>query len=660
MQLSKQKLILGLTLIGMAVLFYSCASCGNMSEYRNSNVSASLPSSTESKRAEAEAEKNEPTHELAPSYPFEPPSMGPPPVALAPQPTNLLPRKPINDLTWNVWAEPESPTPSFKPVTFLQSDNKPYQLVLDLAALAYRDNPGIFVKAAGDQLKVSLQKLVESDAPDTNLTLVIIPDERFFKTTNLTETLRINLDRLRKALKDGLDIPETPLAMLRQNPEADFSFGRKQIRLQTLKREGLGSIAIALWADGVPVDELSIPLCVASDATAARNCKSANKLHDSLRGIDPVRVAAQQDASAMKPDAALHFIELNPSTQVGIFRDNSWPEGRYESWKLSKSATATQIELQQILANFDIATNDSHLLRVGTELYNLLFPDDEKTKFQAFDNFIAHPRELKDPADPPSIFVRLLTRNNEDPPFLIPLGIMVHEINEKKDFLGFHFRIQTPLQDQDYEPYSKCINSWVVLAPPANASGVPPELNAARARFSAWFDDWEFKPIPEMDEFIDWAEERVSETEPLSIFILAHQAGNSLYFEENPRLGPNSILRRFKTPSVAFVNGCETGAPGTSAIVQRLNKRGVSAVIATAGKVDRLLAGDFFSVLGHYLTTKPSGQEYSLGAAHFLTLNDLRNRKPDENSFPYGAKVLAYEVMGNSSLRICSPPLKPR
>lgn len=657
--MSKHKLTLGLILIGVAVFLYSCSSCGNASENRPAKTAASAPPSKESERELDAAKEKERAYALAPS-PYGPVSMGPPPVAHASRMSNPRPRTPINDLTWNVWAEPESPTLSFKPVTFLQPD-KPYQLVLDLAALAYRNNPGIFIKAAGDQLKASLQKLVESDAPDTNLTLIIIPDERFFKTTNRAETLRINLDRLRKALKDGLDTPKTPLATLRQNPEADFSFGRKQIELQTLRREGSGSIAIALWADGVPVDELSIPLCVASDAAAARNCKSVNKLHDSLAGIDPVRVAAQQDASTLTPDAALHFIELNPSTQVGIFRDNSWPEGQYESWKLSKNGTATRSELQGILTNFDIATNDSHLLRVGSELYNLLFPEEEdEKKHPGFDNFIAHPREPEDPADPPSIFVRLLTSNNEDPPFLVPLGIMAHEINGKKDFLGFHFRIQTPLQIQDYEPYPKCISSWVVLAPPANASGVPPELNAARERFSAWFDDWEFKPIPEMDQFIDWAQETVSETEPISIFILAHHAGNSLYFEENPRLGPNGIKRRFKTPSVAFVNGCETGAPGTSAIVQRLNNRGVSAVIATAGKVDRLLAGDFFSVLGHYLTAKPAGQEYSLGAAHFLTLKDLRNRKPDENSFPYGAKVLAYEVLGNSSLRICSPPLKPR
>jgi hypothetical protein len=567
----------------------------------------------------------------------------------------ILPPGPV-ELTWNAWAEPVSRSPSFRPVAFLEP-NKNYQLVLDLAALAYRDLADIYTKAAGDQLK---DWLLKSEAPEVNLKLLIIPDERFFKSANRTETLPINLERLRTALNEGIEIPETPFALLQQNPNRNFSFGRVQINLETRKRQGTGSVAIALWADGVPVDELSIPLCVAANAVAASKCTTANKLHDSLAGIDPVRAATQQEAFSLKPDAALHFVELNSTTQVGIFRDNTWPEGKYVSWKLERGTRATRTDLQQILARFDRSTNDAHLLPVGIELYNLLFPTDEEKARQAFADFIARPRERRDPANPPSIFVRILTGDNEEPPFLIPLGIMVHDIDGKKDFLGFHFRIQTPLQIQDYEPYSKCINNWVVLAPEAGASGIPPELNEARERFSTWFETWEFKPIPDMDQFINWAEEIVSETEPLSLFILAHQDSNSLYFEDNPTLGPNGIQRRFATPSVAFVNGCETGAPGSSAIVQKLNERGVSAVIATAGKVDRLLAGDFFSVLGHHLTSNPAGQEYPLGIAHFLTLKELRNRKPLPNRFPYGAKALAYEVMGNSSLRICSPPLKPR
>ena len=564
------------------------------------------------------------------------------------------------ELTWNAWAEPASPTPSFSPVPFLEPADKSYSLILDLAALAYGEGSDVFHRAARDTLK---DWVLNSKTPDVDLKLLIIPDERFFKTTRRIETLRINLKRLRQVFNTGIDVPRDPFELLRENATRDFSFGRVQINLRTLGQEGTGSVAIALWADGVmPVDELSIPLCVAANAEAAKKCEIRQPVQDSLSGLDPVRAATQREASSLRPDGALHFIELDSSTQVGIFRDNIWPEGQYVSWRLAKSAKATRQYLQQtLLHNFDDAVTDADLAVVGLELYNLLFPTPGASEAQtAFADFIRRHRDRKDPANPPSIFVRMLSNDTDDPPFLIPLGVMVHDFDGKRDFLGFHFRIQTPLEIQDYQPYSKCIGGWVVVAPPANASGVPKELNEAREHFSDWFKTWDFKPLDGMGTFITWASLNVSETDPISLFILAHQDSNSLYYEPSPRLGAELIVRRFKTPSVAVVNGCSTGAPGSSLIVQQLNSRGVSAVIATAAKVDRHLAGDFFSVLGDFLTKNPAGKEYPLGVAHFLTLQKLRDMIPKSGNSAYGAKVLAYELLGNSNLRICSPRPKSR
>ena len=570
------------------------------------------------------------------------------------------------DLTWNAWAEPASPTFSFSPVPFLQPAGKDYSLVLDLAALAYREGSDVFHQAAGDTLKKLA--LVDSNRPDIELKLVIVPDKKFFKTPGLIVPLplRVDLKRLRQALNSGVNVPRDPFEMLRENATRDFSFGRARINLRPLGQEGTGSVAITFWADGVmPVDELSIPLCVASNAEAAKKCEIRQPVQDSLAGIDPIRVAVQQGASSPRPDGALHFIELDDSTQVGIFRDNAWPEGQYVSWTLARSAKATRQYLQQtLLHDFDVAATDTDLGFVGLELYNLLFPPDPtnadalKAK-EDFAAFIRRHRDRTDPADPPSIFVRMLSADKDEPPFLIPLGIMVHDFDGKRDFVGFHFRIQTPLEIQDYQPYSKCIGSWVVVAPPANASGVPEELSTASKHFSDWFQTWKVESIGEMGAFITWISGEVSEPDPVSLFILAHQDSNSLYYEDSPRLAPALIVRRFKTPSVAVVNGCSTAAPGSSSIVQQLNANGVSAVIATAAKVNVDLAGDFFAVLGDFLTKNSPGKEYPLGVAHYLTIQKLRNMTPKTGFSPYGAKVLAYELLGNSSLRVCSPPRKP-
>lgn len=567
------------------------------------------------------------------------------------------------ELTWNAWAEPASPSPSFAPLDFLEPGGKNYSLILDLSAFAYSDAGQTYSRSLGPRAK---EWLLRSKAPNTDLKLVIIPDEKYFEplaTTERSKTLRVDLKRMRRALTSGVELPKEPFEILQKNPDADFSFGRVAVNLRTRFREGVGSVAIALWADGVvPIDEVSVPLCLANDAAGAEKCNAGEALQDSLSGIDPIRAAAQQEAFAMKPDAALHFIELDSSTTVGVFRDNAWPAGKYVNWTLNRSAEEAREYLQQtLLPNFDRAANESELIPVGTELYNLLFPTPNAVEARAaFAQFIRSRAGPADSSNPASIFIRVLSNDSDDPPFLIPLGLMVHEINGQKDFLGFHFRVQTPLEIQDYQPFRKCIGDWVVLAPPANASGIPPELTAARKHFSDWYTKWQFKEISALPTFIEWVGEDVGETTPISLFILAHQDSNSLYFQDSPRLGSEGIERRFKSPSVAIVNGCATGAPGTSAIVQKLNSRSISTIIATAAKVDRHLAGDFFAVLAKHLTSRPPGKEYSLGVAHFLTLQDLRRMAPDGIQPPYGAKALAYGLLGNSNVRVCAPPARTR
>jgi hypothetical protein len=65
---------------------------------------------------------------------------------------------------------------SFSPVTFLKpgDQNQNDQLVLDLAALAYRDGPGISRKTVSNQLR---ERLLSFDDPDIDLKLFIMPHE---------------------------------------------------------------------------------------------------------------------------------------------------------------------------------------------------------------------------------------------------------------------------------------------------------------------------------------------------------------------------------------------------------------------------------------------------------------------------------------------------
>jgi hypothetical protein len=576
------------------------------------------------------------------------------------------------ELTWNTWVEPNSASTNFQPLKFLEPDGKSYSLVIDLAAFAYRNGEDVYTKAIGDKLK---DWLLKADVPDTKLKLLIIPDANYFHALDEEEQVRpltIDLKHLKQVMdKKWLQVGDDPFEILKKDSKAEFSFGRVSVKLRTKSREGVGSVAVVLWADGIiPVDEFSIPICVARDEQAFKGCSNNSTLNDSLSGTGPIRAATQQHAYALRPDAALTFIQLDSKSTVGVFRDNSWPADKYVHWLLEETPSEVRKTLQEILPRFDRAINDDELLGLGTELYNLLFPSREKAAKDAraeFTNFVRAHLGDEDPSRPPSIFVRMLSKDVAETPFLIPLGLMAYEIDGTRDFIGFHFRIQTPLPEQDYRPSTQCISKWVVFAPPSGVSEIPKEMTEARSRFSNWFKDWQFVEMDKITAFEKWISANDGEENPVALFILAHQNSDSLYFIDGQTVGAGRIQRNFKVPSVAIVNGCETGAPGSSKIVQNLNRRGISSIIATTAKVDRYLAGDFFSVLGQLMAEDHKGREYPLGLALFQTLKRLKVMLPPESEkvpyadykkVPYGARVLAYQLYGNSNLQVCSPPKK--
>jgi hypothetical protein len=89
---------------------------------------------------------------------------------------------------------------------------------------------------------------------------------------------------------------------------------------------------------------------------------------------------------------------------------------------------------------------------------------------------------------------------------------MAYEVDGEKEFLGFNFRVQTPLQMQDYRTSANCISNWVVMAPSGDGWGMPEELVKARARFSDWFKNWESNDFHDILKFRDWIAEDARET----------------------------------------------------------------------------------------------------------------------------------------------------
>jgi hypothetical protein len=567
-------------------------------------------------------------------------------------------------LTWNAWAEEPSSKINFTPLPAVQKDAQ-YSIVIDLAALSYGARAGVFASAASKDAK---DWLVSSTLDDVELTLIAIPDERYFDPLadrDRFKTIVVNLARLRRALKEGVDIPEDPFLALKANPDSDFSFGRVAIKVRTRSVEGPGSIAFALWtSSGTPIDEFSLPVCVAHDEETRKRLCARQPAKHPLAGIDSVR-AASQLKSGRRPDGALHFIQLNPDTIAGLFRDNTVKKAKYVSWFLDENLAGLMNNLQSILKNFDENQDEASLAASGAALYNLLFPSsraaDARKKFEKF----AQRAASRTPAGlPPSIFVRLVA-DRSTPPFLLPLGLMAYPSGDKQEFLGYHFRIQAPLQVQDYTPGTSCLAKWVVLAP--TDQGAPEELKTAVQRFSDWYTVWNnsprFSSLADIPAFREWLTKPIEDGTPTALFVLAHHDSGGLYITPSPRFVATEIRREFTTPALAVINACGDAAPGASQVVQSLNRNGVSAVIGTALKVEPYLAGDFFATLGKVIEEKQQKTGYPIGLAFFEAVRQLsKMESSDPNNRQkrvYGAKALAYEFLGNGSLLVCSPRVEP-
>jgi hypothetical protein len=236
------------------------------------------------------------------------------------------PQHKFDGLTWNVWEEKYSSKPSFEPIQKLLV-GKQYSLVLDLSALKYNEDTGSFSRSTSTSFDAWLKGNLASQA---TLDVLVVPDERFFQPQRDDERVKkfdIDLDKLRQTRQQGFQMQESPFSYLKSHNDASFTFGRQLFRIQAKKLTGSAAIALSIWVDGRPVDEISIPLCIVKDMNDS--CSAIQPLDMSLKGVDSI-------SRGVYPDAALQLIELDPSTLVGVFRCNScsWKSDEYRTWTL--------------------------------------------------------------------------------------------------------------------------------------------------------------------------------------------------------------------------------------------------------------------------------------------------------------------------------------
>jgi hypothetical protein len=599
------------------------------------------------------------------------------------------PEQPFRKPFWNVWQEESSgkSSPAFKP-TEMAADQT-YLVVIDLAAIAYEQfASGVYSSAVNDDFDEWLKR---NPGDEITLTVLALPDERYFEALDGEQRIRpltINLDKLRRARLEGFQIPANPFSFLaRTKGEAPYDFGFVTFPITTRKSvSGEASIAFSFWSsDQKPVTELRYTTCV-KDASlfgwtqrlfGSSTCSGSSESEDSIIGVDTNKYGN-------KPDAAIHLVELNSETLIGVFRCNTcgWGLSDFKQWKLAGGADWFQTQIattvlpgirmgangpditSSTVASQRPTYNENTLNNAADSFYRLLFPSEGSADAEsAFQSFIA--RSVGDAKGKvfPSLFIRLLPQHARNS-FVPPLGLIrVPLPSGQREFLGFQFRIQTPLRLQDYSQQTSCPSKWVLLMPPVNLTDNA--LTLARDEFRGWIeafnqDHSNSKIFWDVDAFKQWLEEKNAENvEPGSyaVMILSHHENNSFFIDRSiSSIYAPIIAKKFGTPSIAIIDACGTANPISHEFVKDFNSHGVYTVVASSVEVDARMGGDFLNVLVDKINEHSDDRSYTIENGVHDALLRLRD-SPDgsEPPVPYGARALVYSLIGNGNVRFCVP-----
>jgi hypothetical protein len=577
-------------------------------------------------------------------------------------------------LKWNAWidriAEPFEPQRFLVPSLGARKDPR-YELTLHLGPLPYMALYG-YEDAASPELQRDLAVLA-GKRQQTALTLIIATDETVLEPVHSIVDMKIDLERVAEWRRNPIAWAGDPMVYLAKGGKRTFVFGEATIPL-LVKRAGPTTVGVAIWDEnGTPVDELKIRVCVEhSESSSKRMCGARPPRH--MKPSTPDFAQMRNDGG---PEAALNVIGLGNSGVVGIFRRNDSHHAPFYVWRTQTMTEREFIaELQQIMNQFGDKRRDQKALAgIGKRLYDTLFVTGERDNDaalrakEAFEEY-AGPYLMTEPSGmtAPLLYARLLhdyefeTANRKrwvrQTP-LLPLAPANAGTENDPRFLGFHFRIETPLARRITVASQPCISQWQFVVPPLE----PGEFQYARGKLDEsvprWFE--RASVVEDMSRFSDWMSEDKMDPDAAALMVLSHYGadGHKLAFG-GKSLAAGAIKRSFLSPSIAVLNGCGSAPPESARFVDALNSAGVDAVIAARHEVANDMAADYFACLCQHVPESHAQDVPPLSAVHFDAIQCLRQRLPAPLEDPYGAAALAYGLFGNGEMKLCQPAKPPQ
>lgn len=594
---------------------------------------------------------------------------------------------------WNVWTEQtDSISRSYKKVPHLQP-GMTYLLAVDLAAVAYQ---GVEHRRTSASFDKEVEKWLEKDFTPEPIKLLLLLDPRFFTvvqtqvvsggTTSSTRVAQMPIDanKLRGLSKKGWPSPEQRVQALavraaqREPGQAspEWLFGESTFRIVTKPGvSGPTTIGLSVWYRDRPVDEIVYSTCVLPTGSTA-TCHPTLKT-TSLTGIDSLRVLASDSDS---PDAAVHFIELGDKIKGVMHVKGGGQSDQFEDWTLSANPVGFRKQLiSTYLEPIGKAASEESLGGLSIQFFDFLFPEkdaedrDNRARRQLLTFIEPFLKGAPFPENAKSIFVRMIQQGNE-PPLVIPFGLLAMDTRDPADpkkrlnkFLGSYFRIEAPLEYQDYQQPTQCISRWVAVLPPEDTGDAT--LNAAKKEIETTLKRWSKKEaFSSMKAFATWNSEKVTTQDETgaALVVLSHHDKNKLHFyqltsDKDVPLTPTAIKRVLPQPSIAILNGCGTAAPEGSSMLHQFNQNGFMTIIATSTEVNGYMAGAFLKLLTQELE-KDKKEKLAVSRAYFRALKSLSQLRPPSDPkkpgagigvSPYGALALKYTLLGNGALTFC-------